>query len=119
MIDTKIKRQYLPIPSEKDPLFVSKNIYSYKQLPTSTSNEMYHKNIKEGAKKIYPDITTNLNHQREIKGELTYDELSNIKISTNVIDFGVVNVKSREARYFWVKNNSKKIVSINLAISDP
>lgn len=39
-------------------------------------------------------------------------------MGTNAINFGEVYVKSRESRYFWVKNGTKKAISVCLKIND-
>lgn len=51
--------------------------------------------------------------------ELTPEELSYIEVATNSISFGEVYVKSKESRYFWVKNGTKKAISVALKINDP
>ena len=67
MIDTKIKRQVIPMPATKEKLFVNKHIADYEPMPVSHSvAEKFLKNIKEGPKKTFPEVPTNFNHKREI-----------------------------------------------------
>lgn len=51
--------------------------------------------------------------------ELTPEELSAIEVATNSINFGEVYVKSKESRYFWLKNGTKKAISVCLKIANP
>ena len=60
MIDTKIKRQVIPMPATKEKLFVTKHIADYEPMPVSHSvAEKFLKNIKEGPKRIFPEVPTN------------------------------------------------------------
>lgn len=38
---------------------------------------------------------------------------------TNNIDFGEVYIKSKESRYFWIKNYTKKAVSVEVKFTAP
>ncbi len=42
------------------------------------------------------------------------EELSSIEVISNVIDFGDVYIRSKELRYFWVRNMTKKAVSVEV-----
>jgi len=38
---------------------------------------------------------------------------------SNSIDFGEVYIKSKESRYFWIRNLTKKAVSVEVKFSSP
>jgi len=42
-----------------------------------------------------------------------------VEVASNSINFGEVYIKSRESRYFWVKNGTKKAVSVGMKITNP
>ena len=119
MIDTKIKRQVIAMPHAREKLFVTKHIADYEPLPVTNSTvEKFLKNIREAPKKIFPEVPTNFNHKREVAMELPPEDLSSIEVATNSVNFGEVYIKSKENRYFWVKNGTKKAVSVGLKIND-
>ena len=60
------------MPATKEKLFVTKHIADYEPMPVSHSvAEKFLKNIKEGPKRIFPEVPTNFNHKREIAMELS------------------------------------------------
>ena len=119
MIDTKIKRQVIPMPATKEKLFVTKHISDYEPMPVSHNvAESFSKNIQEAPKRTFPEVPTNFNHKREVAAELTPEELSSVEVATNSVNFGEVYIKSKESRYFWVKNGTKKAISVFLKIND-
>ena len=120
MIDTKIKKQNIPLPNARERLFVTKHIADYEPLPVShNAAEKFNKSIFEAPKKLFPETASNFNHKREVAAELTPEELSAIEVAMNSINFGEVYVKSKESRYFWLKNGTKKAISVCLKIANP
>lgn len=47
------------------------------------------------------------------------EELTLVEVMANTVEFGDVYIKSKEARYFWIRNLTKKAVSIELKFTSP
>ena len=82
------------------------------------SSVKYTKNIHQAPKRVFPEEPTNFNHKREVVSQLSAEELSTIEVGTNAVNFGQVYIKSKESRYCWVKNGTKKAISICLKVND-
>ena len=55
MIDTKIKRQVIPMPAARERLFVTKHIADFEPMPVSHNHaEKFAKNLKEAPKRVFP-----------------------------------------------------------------
>ena len=120
MNDTKIRQQAIPLPNTREKLYVTKHIADYEPMPVSHAvNDKFSRNALEAPKRVFPEEPTNFNHKREVAGELTPEELSNVEVAANSMSFGEVYVKSKEYRYFWVKNGTKKAISVKLKFTDP
>lgn len=119
MNETKIRQQIIPLPNTREKLFVTKHIADYEPMPVSHAiNDNFAKNPLEKPKRVFPEEPTNFNHKREVVGELTPEELSCVEVAANSMSFGEVYVKSKEYRYFWVKNGTKKAISVQIKFTD-
>lgn len=124
MIDTKLVKQNIPIPQSTEKLFVTRHILDYQPLPNTskqtanTGVQKFHRDFREAPKRLFPETPQNYNHKREIAQQLSPEELAQVEVSSNVIQFGEVYIKSSSKGYFWVKNASKKTISIQLVFKD-
>ena len=114
MIDTKINRQQIALPQVTEKLFVTKHINDYEPWVDTNKREKFNRSSTEPPRQILPDTPVNYNHRRDINAELSPEELSLIEVMANTVEFGDIYIKSKESRYFWIRNLTKKAVSIEL-----
>ena len=114
MNDTKINRQQIALPETTQRLFVTKHINDYEPLFETNKRQKFNRAQNQSPKQLLPDVPVNYNHRREITAELAPEQLSLIQVMSNTIEFGDVYIKSKLARYFWVRNLTKKAVSVQI-----
>jgi len=110
--DAKLDSPRMNIPLESDTLFVVKPIGHYEPY------DMYDFSAHFSESYINPipftDKAESHAETRDITSELTGEELQKIQVSKPEIDFGSIFVKSTDHRYFTVKNDLRKPISVRI-----
>lgn len=115
MINTRLAEPKLPLPENRESLFVTRHLGPYEPIEHPVKEaEKYNPNPSQKPKKIQSDKPFNYNEQRDIASDITSAELEKIEVGPLSIDFGEVFVKSSTSKYFWIRNSTKKSIAARL-----
>lgn len=102
----------LNIPSKPDTLFVMKPIANYEPYVNFELQGYFSPETVSIVE--FTDKPASHSEARDVTMELTGEELQKIQVGPNVVEFGSVFVKSNSVKYFQVKNDLRKSVSVRV-----
>jgi hypothetical protein len=118
MIEHGIAEPQLNLPEAKDTLFVTKPIDKYEPVKPVTKSDgkqvPFNPDPNTVSKKKYPSEPKTHSEIRDTTMELTPEMLQKINAGPVRIDFGVIYIRSRMSKTFFVRNDLRTSISVRL-----
>jgi len=110
---TNLELEKLPLPSNKDVLFVKKPIDKYEPV-MAVQSQLFNPDPNQRIKKKFPSVPKSHAEIRDCNQELTGQMLQKVYAGPVEINFGNIYVKSTEIKTFSVRNDLRSSIMVRM-----